>query len=352
TQPQGQIKEEKEKPETQLDDKAKLNTNLQATFDAHRHRKNREEGDIDPFSIGGIAVVLLSSLAFYIIYKMDQTDWNNLDGNRLWKGKVLSLEDYLQIKQSRKEGLHIIPDNWGVGRIVWDHFKNKVLGVVYWIKGEPKNTTIYYNSESLISKLWRLIHTPNAQLLPPIKQQFAGRTLALDLHTVCHVSWSRTGGITRVMRPFYKEMITRAAMAGWEIVLFSTDEDIDWMESPDFPKLDEMGGMVSHYLWRKDCYYFNGHHCKDLSRLDRSLNRVLVIDSDPRNVQMFPENAIIINKWDPSNPNDEELRKLFIFLDFLQKADVHDIRGVLENFRGKDIGNEFQQKYQLAIQGR
>ncbi|ETO23816.1 hypothetical protein RFI_13352 [Reticulomyxa filosa] len=148
-------------------------------------------------------------------------------------------------------------------------------------------------------------------------------------------------------------MLTRAAMSGWEIVLFGDEDDMDWMESPDLAKLDETGGLVAHFLWRKDCYYFNGHHCKDLSRLNRPLHRVLVIDSDPRNVQMFPENAVVIQKWNPTlQPDDDELRKLFIFLEFLQKGDVSDIRFVLQRYRGKDIGHEFHHIYQQAIQAK
>ena len=75
------------------------------------------------------------------------------------------------------------------------------------------------------------------------------------------------------MRPFYKEFLLRLVMAGWEIVLFGHHEDFDWQENPeDMGKLDGKG-FVANYLWNKDCYYFNGHRCKDISRLNRDISR-------------------------------------------------------------------------------
>ena len=38
----------------------------------------------------------------------------------------------------------------------------------------------------------------------------------------------------------------------------------------------------------------------------------------------------------------------FCFLD-LQKADVGDVRDVLEEYRGEDIGEEFRRRYYAAI---
>ena len=47
-----------------------------------------------------------------------------------------------------------------------------------------------YNSESLVSKLFRTFHIPAKKLLPPVKAQFAQRTLVVDIDTICHSTWS------------------------------------------------------------------------------------------------------------------------------------------------------------------
>ena len=210
----------------------------------------------------------------------------------------------------------------------------------------------YYNSEYIWSKLFRLFYIPSAKLLPPTKQNVY--TLVIDLDTVCHSTWSRKEGFERTMRPHYNEFIKRMFSSGWEIVIFGQCEDYDWMESPDFAKLDGKG-FIQNYLWNKDCYYFNGHRCKDLNRLGRDLKHVIAIDSDPRSIQINPENGLMLNKWTPEKEKekpDNSLLQLIEFLEYLAKAEVADVRQVLAAYRGKDIAQEFRKRYFAAVQAQ
>ena len=93
----------------------------------------------------------------------------------------------------------------------------------------------------------------------------------------------------------------------------------DWQESPDFAKLDGKG-YVQHYLWNKDTYYFNGHRCKDLDRLNRDLSRVIVVDSDPEAVQLHPENAVMLPRWKGEDEGDTALLDIMVFLQCLPSA--------------------------------
>ncbi|ETO23817.1 hypothetical protein RFI_13353, partial [Reticulomyxa filosa] len=96
----------------------------------------QDDFEIDPFSIGGLAIVALAGLAFYAVYKVDQSNWGEqmLEKYGIWKGGTdKSLEEYLSIKQSHG-GLHVIPDDWNAVKIIWDHWKNMVLGVWWWVK--------------------------------------------------------------------------------------------------------------------------------------------------------------------------------------------------------------------------
>merc|ERR1712150_46140 len=115
-------------------------------------------------------------------------------------------------------------------------------------------------------------------------------------------------------------------------------------------------GYIQNYLWNKDCYYFNGHRCKDLSRLGRDMRHVIAIDSDPRSVQMQPENGLHLKKWKPNKnpdaPKDTSLLQLIEFLEYLAKAEVADVRSVMAAYRGKDIAQEFRKQYFAAIQAR
>ena len=254
----------------------------------------------------------------------------------------MTLEDL--ITRQGKKPLHKIPDDWNAFKVIMDHFKNLIMGIF---------DRSYYNSEYIWSKLFRLFYIPSAKLLPPIKQNIY--TLVIDLDTVCHSTWSRKEGFERTMRPYYKEFIARMAMSGWEVVLFGQCEDYDWMESPDFIKLDGGKGYVQQYLWNKDCYYFNGHRTKDLSRLGRDLRHVIAIDNDPRAIQLQPENGIMLSRWTPdkekTNP-DNSLLQLIEFLVYLAKAEVADVRQVLSAYRGKDIAQEFRKRYFAAVQAQ
>merc|ERR1719206_803780 len=147
-------------------------------------------------------------------------------------------------------------------------------------------------------------------------------------------------------------------MSGWEIVMFGACAEYDWTESPDFVKLDGKG-LIPHYLWNKDCYYFNGHRCKDLKRLGRDLRHVIAIDSDPRSIQLQPENGLILKRWKPrtakvdgEKEDDTDLLRLIEFLEYLAKAEVADVRQVLAAYRGKDIAHEFRQRYLAMVRDR
>ena len=82
-------------------------------------------------------------------------------------------------------------------------------------------------------------------------------------------------------------------------------------------------------LWGKDTYYFNGHRCKDLMRLNRKPSNVVLLDSQAKNIQvndfkliifpflqieLTPQNAVILTPWRGENPDDKELEDIALFL--------------------------------------
>jgi len=287
------------------------------------------EQEVDPFSFGGIAVLIVGALLFYWLYSVDNKKHTEIGGilTKLTKSKTLDF----YINQNEKYPIKKCEDHWNAFQVITDHLINFV---------NPNS----YNSESIISKLFRLFHIPNQKLLPNVKAQYSPRVLVVDIDTICHSSWSRADEHERNIRPGYNEFLQKMAMCGWEIVLWGNYEEFDWQESPDFIKLDGKG-FVQHYLWNNDSYYFRGHRCKDITRLNRDLKRIIVIDSDPRNVQLNPENAIILPKWNSKNKNDDELSRYTLFLEYLNRADVDDIRNVLKAYKGYDIPKEFENRY-------
>merc|ERR1712173_304119 len=135
--------------------------------------------------------------------------------------------------------------------------------------------------------------------------------------------------------------------SGYEIVLWSNEEQFDWEENMDV--LDP-NGIGAQMLWNKDVYYYNGHKCKNLRWLNRKMKNVILLDSNPRSAQLQPENAVILTPWRGDNKNDSELSDVSDFLSYIAMADVQDVRPVLESYEGKHIPSAFKEQYIRTLQ--
>lgn len=69
--------------------------------------------------------------------------------------------------------------------------------------------------------------------------------------------------------------------------------------------LDPHGG-IRFRLYREDCLQFQGIYIKDLSRLGRELDQVLIVDNSPASFSMHPQNALGCRSWF-KDPHDTEL---------------------------------------------
>ncbi len=72
------------------------------------------------------------------------------------------------------------------------------------------------------------------------------------------------------------------------------------------------GWVIPGHLYL--CVYINYTSLQDLNGLNRSLNRVIVVDTNKDAVKLHPENAIILDKWN----GDITDRTLWDLISFLQ----------------------------------
>lgn len=79
---------------------------------------------------------------------------------------------------------------------------------------------------------------------------------------------------------------------------------------------------------------------QDLSFLNRPIDKIISIDTDPSHVSAQPENAIILPKW-TGDPQDKELIALIPFLEYTAAMGLDDTRKVIASFDGKHIPTEF-----------
>jgi len=162
-------------------------------------------------------------------------------------------------------------------------------------------------------------------LLPPQCDERKGRqTLVLDLdETLVHCHPSLLNGPDPPLRlrietypPLNAHVYVRPSarkLLDWakdtfEVVIFTAsaaiyaDQVLNW--------LDPNGNIISHRLYRQHCTEIAGGHFKDMRRLGRSLDSVVLVDNSPLAAGMCPENAILCSSWFGDDYEDVELEHL------------------------------------------
>jgi len=159
-------------------------------------------------------------------------------------------------------------------------------------------------------------------------------TLVLDLeNTLVSSTWDRKRGWRHAKRPGVDKFLLDMAQY-YEIVLYSPS--IDGIADPVVNELDKQG-CIMHRIYRDGTYYHNGVHVKDLSKLNRNINRMIVIDDDMAEVQFNPENVVRVKPYtDPNNRTDNTLARITPFLIEIARENHSDIPVLLSQYQGMD----------------
>lgn len=206
--------------------------------------------------------------------------------------------------------------------LIWKRLKKRLLGVSD-VFSEPAFTDLLPPQ------------TPG-QYAPPL-------TLVLELDDLLvHSAWDYKKGWKTAKRPGLDYFLGYLSQY-YEIVIFSRSS-MAFAENT-VAKLDPYHAFISYSLFREVCRSKDGKLIKDLSLLNRDLNKVVIIDPDQDCYSMQPENAIPIEKW--NGAKDDELIKLIPFLEYLATSHTKDVREVLNSFHDKNhIPQEFAAREQ------
>jgi carboxy-terminal domain RNA polymerase II polypeptide A small phosphatase len=123
-------------------------------------------------------------------------------------------------------------------------------------------------------------------------------------------------------RPLCEEFIQRMSHS-YEIVMFTAS--LSKYAEPLYGKLDRLD-VTATLLYREHCTFYKGIFVKDMARLGRPLQDVIIIDNSPSSYLFQPENALPCTSW-YDDPNDRELNDLVPILEKL--ARVKDVRQYL-----------------------
>ena len=161
-------------------------------------------------------------------------------------------------------------------------------------------------------------------------------TLVIDLeNTLVNSTWDRKHGWRTAKRPGAIKFIRELAQY-YEIVLFTPSHL--GVAMPIIEALQtESGGSIMHMLAREACYYKDGTFMKDISRLNRNVSRVIVIDDEEKAAALNPDNLIRVKPYmDPKDRKDDTLERILPFLIEIATENYSDARVVLSQFKGMD----------------
>jgi RNA polymerase II subunit A small phosphatase-like protein len=178
-----------------------------------------------------------------------------------------------------------------------------------------------------------------SQLGPQRGKDIGRKTLVLDLdETLVHSSFRPTQSADIIItvelegedhkvyvrkRPGVDEFMEKVAQ-WYEVVIYTAS--MAKYANPLVDKLDPEN-LVSSRLFREACTRQPKGYVKDLSRLGRNLQHVIIIDNSPICYALQPDNAIPIKTW-RDDVTDRELLDLIPILYAL--ANVEDIPVVLQ----------------------
>ncbi|CAD8171361.1 unnamed protein product [Paramecium octaurelia] len=158
-------------------------------------------------------------------------------------------------------------------------------------------------------------------------------TLVLDLdETLVHYQEFPKGGGQFLVRPFVEEFLEQLSKY-YEIIIFTA-------ALPDYANfiidIIDKKGFVKQRLYRDKTIFKDQVYIKDLSILNRSLSKIIIVDNMPENFQLQPENGIYIQSWF-GDTQDRALKDLQPLLEQIAIKKCKDIRVALNQFREQMI---------------
>uniref|UniRef100_A0A8R1HJT8 Mitochondrial import inner membrane translocase subunit TIM50 n=1 Tax=Caenorhabditis japonica TaxID=281687 RepID=A0A8R1HJT8_CAEJA len=173
-----------------------------------------------------------------------------------------------------------------LGNVVADEFTGSFLAPFYRIANS--------------FKLWRdyVVEPAREQLLPdplPAPYLQPKYTIVIELKNILvHPEWTYKTGYRFLKRPALDYFLDVIGYPNFEVVIYSSESMMT--AAPVVDSFDPKQ-RIMYKLFRDCTKYMNGHHVKDLSKLNRDLSKVIYIDFDAKSGQLNPENMLRVPEW-------------------------------------------------------
>ncbi|XP_017773868.1 PREDICTED: carboxy-terminal domain RNA polymerase II polypeptide A small phosphatase 1 [Nicrophorus vespilloides] len=197
-------------------------------------------------------------------------------------------------------------------------------------------------------------------LLPPVRHQdMHKKCMVIDLdETLVHSSFKPISNADFVVpveidgtvhqvyvlkRPYVDDFLKRMGEL-YECVLFTAS--LAKYADPVADLLDRWGVFRAR-LFRESCVFHRGNYVKDLNKLGRELQQIIIVDNSPASYIFHPDNAVPVASWF-DDMQDSELLDLIPFFEQLSKMD--NVYTVLCN-SNHPYNSTIQQQQQQQMNG-
>ena len=189
----------------------------------------------------------------------------------------------------------------------------------------------YTNYKTLLEK--NKVHPP---FLPPLDTNRYKYSLILDLdETLVHYIEEENKAYVQV-RP-YADFFLNEMAKYFELIIFTAAAE-DYADIV-LNELDK-NKVINYKLYRKHTDQMNGIFVKDLRKIGRDLDKILIVDNNKDNFSLQPENGLHICSF-VGDQDDDELYNLSEDLMKIIRSDKNDIRPVI-----KEIQEIMKKRYQ------
>ena len=197
------------------------------------------------------------------------------------------------------------------------------------------NKDSFVNVESTLAKTeendYVVLYSSAPQYyLPPKKEKYK-YTLVLDLdETLVHVKMFPDGKAKLTYRPGLFKFLSKMKKL-YELVLFTGS-------LPEYCNkimtcMERNEKYFEYKLYRQHCTKINEHYVKDLSKLGRELNSVIIVDNLSSSFISQPENGILIKDFNDGMSDGNILRDLGNILEKICIEETSDIRYSLRKYK-------------------
>ena len=152
-----------------------------------------------------------------------------------------------------------------------------------------------------------------------------------------------TQGVLK-LRPYLTEFLENVSRY-YELILFTSKTQ--YYAEPIIRAIEQKKKYFDFIFYRENCIMIQNDFVKDLTRIGRSLDSIIIVDNMPEYFRLQKENGIIIKSFWAKDPNDRALYDLIPILIRIAQEEI-DVREGIAKYRNeiyRKITSSFSNNY-------